>query len=207
MGPAIYRLVVFTSFSALLQPLTAFQQRDEAEGLPIANVEVISFEANGRFLGAPNVTAFNSATGEDISSQFHSGVARGIPYGVYRIEAKLAGYFSDTTYARVYRPNVTLVMGLRFGAELPQVPPTLKGRVIGLHMQGKYFAKMIGVFEHTSTESAIDQDGTFAMSGLSSGRYILLIIGEKGVMASKTLTIPYTGPPLEMKIQGEGPPQ
>ena len=50
-------------------------------------------------------------------------------------------------------------------------------------------------------ESAIDTNGGFNLGGLTPGLFVLLIIGEHGILASRTLTIPYIGPPLEVSIK------
>ena len=98
---------------------------------PAAKVEVVAFEANGRFLGAPHVKVFESYKHQNMASRFHQGVAEGVPYGTYRIEARLPGCSSDVRYVRVSQPSVTVVLGLEFGYELPEVPQILRGRIIG----------------------------------------------------------------------------
>jgi hypothetical protein len=171
-------------------------------------VEVVAFEAEkGRFLGAPQVSVFEEWGGrKNLAAKFRDGKAEGIPYSVYRIEAHLPGYSSDITYVGVYQPTVTIVLGLRFSQELPDTPPSLGGRVLGLTAPAdKTFVKLIGVFEHISTESAVTSDGRFRLGGLVPGRFLLLVIGERGILASKSLSIPYVGPPLEVKI-GDGLP-
>jgi hypothetical protein len=172
----------------------------------VARVEIIAFESKGRFLGPPNVSIFESADHENLASRFRDGVATGIPYGVYRIEARLPAYFSDVRYLRVYQAKVTVVLGLRFGEELPQVPPSLGGRITGLSAPlGRIFVKLIGVYENVAVESEISSDGSFELGGLSPGRFLLLVVGEKGVVASRALTIPYTGPPLEIEVKDDHP--
>jgi site-specific DNA-cytosine methylase len=133
-----------------------------------------------------------------------STLAVDIPYGIYRIEGRLPWYYSDTKFVRVYQPLVTVVLGLRFSQELPKVPPTLRGHVTGVPVSTtKAFVKLIGVYEHVSVESLIEGDGTFSLGGLSPGAFLLLVVGEHGIVASRTLTIPYTGPPLEIAIKEE----
>lgn len=201
-------MAVGMMFSGILQSQTARQQEKlRAVARPVATVRVVAYEANGRYLGMPDVRTFVELDNkENLASKFHNGVASGIPYGEYQIEGHESAYFPDSRHIAVYQPFVTIVLGLRFASELPQIPPTLPGHVIGL--QGsteKTFAKLIGVYENVSMESSIDGDGRFTLGGLSSGLFVLLIIGEKGVIASRTLTVPYTGPPLEMEIKGVNP--
>ena len=192
-------------FWAVLQCPVTGQQRKPMEPEPTARVEVVAFEANGRFLGAPNVSVFaESESGQNLATKFHNGLAVDIPYGIYRIEGRLPWYYSDTKFVWVYQPLVTVVLGLRFSQELPKVPPTLRGHVTGVPVSTtKAFVKLIGVYEHVSVESLIEGDGTFSLGGLSPGAFLLLVVGEHGIVASRTLTIPYTGPPLEIAIKEE----
>jgi hypothetical protein len=41
-------------------------------------------------------------------------------------------YYPDERYVKVYHPSVTVVLGLRIASELPEVPPTLPGRIVGV---------------------------------------------------------------------------
>ena len=192
---------------AMLRPqLTEQQQKARALAVPKATVRVVAYEANGRYIGAPDISLFVDAGGhENLASKFHDGVALDIPYSVYRIEGRQPGYYSDSKYIRIYQPLVTVVLGLRFSTEWS--PLTLSGRVLGYPGPAeKTFAKVIGVYESVSGESPISSDGKFTLGGLSPGLFVLMIVGEKGVRASKTVTVPYTGPPLEIEIKNDSLP-
>jgi len=186
--------------------LTDQQQKARALAVPKATVRAVAYEANGRYIGAPDISLFVDEGGhENLASRFHDGVAVEIPYSLYRIEGRRPGYYSDAKYVRIYQPLVTVVLGLRFSAE--SSPLTLSGRVVGYPGPAeKTFAKVIGVYENVSAESPISSDGKFTLGALSPGLFILLVVGEKGVIASRTVTIPYTGPPLEIEVKNDGVP-
>jgi hypothetical protein len=182
------------------------QERGRQAQESTSTVSVVAYEANGRFLGPPSISVFESDKHRNLASQFRNGSATGIRYGVYRIEGRLPGYFPDTKYVRIYGPKATVVLGLRFGAELPEIPPTLRGSITGLASPpGRSFVKLVGVYENVSIESLIDAEGTFNLAGLSSGVFQLLVVGERGVLSSRTLTIPYTGPPIQIEISRDQP--
>jgi hypothetical protein len=163
---------------------------------------VEAYEANGRYLGAPEVTAFiDTGNQQNLAAKFHDGAATGIPYGVYRIEGRQPWHYTAERYVRIYQPSAAVTLGLRFAAELPETPPTLPGRIIGLAAPaGRGFVKLVGIYEDVSVESAIDSGGNFTLGGLSPGAFLLLVVGEKGILASRSLTIPYSGPPIEIEI-------
>jgi hypothetical protein len=183
--------------TALLPGLLAAQQPSDH---PSAKVDVIAFDTNGSLLGPPTVKVFESADGRsNLASMFHVGSADHVPYGNYRLEAYLPAYWSEVRYIRIYQPHVTVIVGLTFGLELPQAPRMLKGRILG-QIPPKGFVKLIGTYSNISMESAIDADGNFSLGGLSDGKFLLLVVGEKGILASRTVDIPYVGPALEVEV-------
>ena len=116
-----YRMPWLLALPLLLSPRLNGQMRGSDE--KTAAVDVVAFEASGRFLGAPEIRVFEKDVQHNWANRFHGGVATAIPYGVYRVEGRLPGYFSDVRYVRVYSPRVTIVLGLRFGSELPETLP------------------------------------------------------------------------------------
>jgi hypothetical protein len=175
----------------------------------VATVHVLAFESRGAFLGAPDVRLFESEEHKNLAGAFHGGVADHIPFGDYRIEAYLNGFYPETRYVSVFQRSVTVVVGLLLGREariLP-VPPTLHGRISGPTPElKKTFVKAIGVYSNQSIESGIGPDGGFDLSIPQEGRYVLLVVNEDGVLASRTINSPYSGPPLEIEVGPSGRP-
>lgn len=166
-----------------------------------ATVSVMAFDTNGRFLGSPEVKVFESTEEhKNLAAKFNAGVAEGIPYGEYTIEARLTAYSSDSKRVGVYQRHVVIVLGLTVGHELPTLPPNLPGRIIGHLPAAKAFVRLVGVYANVSIDSSIDPDGRFDLGGLSDGKYLLVVVGEGGILASRSLTIPYVGPPLEIAL-------
>jgi len=67
----------------------------------------------------------------------------------------------------------------------------------------RFFVKLVGIYENVSAESAISSDGSFTVGGLTPGLFALMIVGEKEVLITRTVTIPYVGAPLEIEIKGD----
>jgi len=189
-------VLAFCCMTVVLPACLTAQARSSSTS---AKVEVVAFDSNGRFLGAPNVSLFESDDHKNLAAKFHAGVADGIPFGIYRIEGHLPAYSSEIRYVRVYQPHVAVVLGLTFSVELPEVPPILHGRVVG-QVPPKSFVRLVGVYSNLSMESAIGADGEFNLGGLSDGRFLLLVVGQKGILASRAVSIPYTGPALEVEL-------
>jgi hypothetical protein len=169
----------------------------------VARVEVCAFDSRGTFLAAPTVRVFESESHKDFSTSFRSGVADHIPFGIYKLEAYMSGFYPEVRYVAIYRPQVTVVVGLAFGREaltLPQ-PPTIHGKVIGsLPRDKKIFAKLAGIYSDRALESKIGRDGDFDFGVPWDGRYLLLIVSEDAILASRTIDIPYMGRAIEIKI-------
>jgi len=192
----ITAVAIYCLAAILPVPLTA-----QGGSRTSAKVEIVAFDAHGRFLGAPNVTDFESDNHKNLASKFRSGAADDIPFGVYRIEGHLPAYSSEVRYVRIYQPHVTVILGLTIGFELPEVPPILHGRIVGpVVSPPKSFVKLIGIYSNVSMESLIDSDGNFSLGGLTEGRFLVLVVGEKGLLASRVISIPYSGPVLEIDI-------
>ncbi len=175
-----------------------------ADRSPSAKVSLIAFDTRGNPLGPPIVRTFESYEHKNYASKFHLGVAEGIPFGVYRVEAYRTAYSSEERYARVYEREVTVVLGLTVGYELPSVPLTLHGKVVGLSpaRRARSFVKLSGIYSNLSMESAIRPDGGFDLGGLTWGSFLLLVIDDQGVLATRSLSVPYSGPPLEIRVGG-----
>jgi hypothetical protein len=168
-----------------------------------STVSVIAFDTNGKFLGSPSVSVFEDPDDRNnLAAKFQKGVAAQIPYGMYRIVGYLTGYSSDMKYVWVYQSHVSVVLGLEIGAEKPVIPPTLHGRVVGSVSEARSFVRLVSVYSSSSVDSAISSDGNFDLSVPPGGKFLLLVIGERGVLASRAISLPYTGPPLEVSVEG-----
>jgi hypothetical protein len=168
-----------------------------------ASVRVLAFEAGGAFLGAPEVRVFESWDHKDLAGAFHAGIAEGVPFGVYKLEAHRLGCVPETRYVSVFRKRVTVIVGLAVSRETNGLPvwPALHGKVTGALPPGKKaFVRLVGVYSSQALESSIDSDGGFDFSVPQYGLYVLLVVNEDGVLASRIVSNPYSGPPLEIQV-------
>ncbi len=173
-----------------------------------ATVEIVAFSTAGAFLGAPAIRKFERIdTHIDLASKFSGGRAEQIPFGIYCVEGYMAGFAAASRCVGVHESQTFVVLGLPLGGiDFPIDQFKLRGRITGAlppaTKQG--FAKLVGITSGTSTESRIGQDGTFDFSGLTWGSYALIVSNGRQILASRAVSIPYDGPPLEIGIGTDG---
>jgi hypothetical protein len=203
MKKTLHALTIAGIVSGWLAAQVEQKSRAKSADQFLATVQVLAFDTRGLFLGTPTVRLFESEDHKDLASAFHAGPADRIPFGVYKLEAYMNGFYPEVRYVAIYQPRVTVIVGLPFGREvltLP-VPPMVEGKLLGsLPRDKKYFAKLIGIYSNRTLESNISADGRFDFSVPWDGRYLLLVVSEDGVLATRTIDVPYTGPALEIKI-------
>ena len=171
----------------------------------VATVRIVAFGASGGFLGVPDIRVFEGEDRKNQSAAFHAGVAERIPFGTYRIEVSMAGFYPETRYVAVYAQKITVVVGLILGHEsltLP-VPPRLHGVIVGaVPSDKKTFVKLLGILAEHSLESEIGSNGQFDFGVPWNGRYVLLVVDEDAkVLATHLVDVPYLGTPLEISVR------
>ena len=179
---------------------------------PAATVELIAFSTRGVFLPlAPIVVEVFQSEGEkNLAAKFRNGVAEGVPFGIYRMKARLSGFYPEERYVRVNQQRTTVVLGLEVGRiDFPGLPYSLHGRIVGqpLPASKKSFVKLTGIYSSLSMESAVGPDGAFEFSGFSDGLFLLLVANEDGILGSRVLRLPddlpKEGIPLAVEIGTE----
>jgi hypothetical protein len=185
---------------------------DRAESKALGMVQVVAFdEATGRILPPPEVRLFQAGEQKNLAAKFHAGEVDDIPYGTYRIEAVVPGYTPELRYISVNQPRATVVLGMPV-SPIENVPyPSIRGHIVGDLPLKKSFIRLVGIYNGQLMETAIEPDGTFGFSGVRCCKYLLLIIGDGGIIASKDITISdatlagkitvsLNNPPLEIEI-------
>jgi hypothetical protein len=170
-------------------------------------VELVTFEeATGRLLGPPEVRVFESDTGKNFASQFHSGVADNIPHGIYRLEAFVPGYSAELRYVLINQARATVILGMPV-SPIESVPfPAIRGHILGSAPPKRSFIRLVGIYSGQVMESAIEPDGTFGFAAVRCCRYLLLLMGDGGTLASKDLTISDATLAGKIAVRLETPP-
>lgn len=152
----------------------------------VASVEVRTFDTHGRALKSPRISLFESEDGLNRAAQFADNRASGIPFGLYRVRVYAEGFSSDYRYVRVSSPITLVVVGLAIGGVSQQVSePVLSGLVRGAVLSRSMFVRAVGVFSGIQAECAVGVNGTFALTGVPEGDYVIFAADERGVLAMR----------------------
>src|SRR5262249_36018138 len=115
------RLCILGSIILALVLLTGLNARQRRQNK--ATVHIVVIDGFGRDLGEAKVDSFkNMDSGQDFSRHFQENTAKDIPYSVYQVRVNVPAYFSGQVTAQVFQPVVWVVVGLRYGEELPIYP-------------------------------------------------------------------------------------
>jgi len=164
-----------------------------------AIVHIVLVDGFGRYLGEAKVASFkNMDSGQDFSRYFQENTAKNIPYSVYQVRVHKTGYFSGQVTAQVFQPEVWVVVGLRYGEELPAYPaPRLRltGTVKNLDPSDQpVYMRLVGVYSDfmMDTRVNLDQSRAFTFAGvIPDGAYILLTIGRTRVLDVRQLKVAF----------------
>lgn len=189
MKATLLSMILATTLAAL-----CMAQRRESTTAPQeykANVEILAYTADGTFLGPPEVFSFiEYSSKRDLTDQFKQGVAKDIPYGTYVLEAGSTGFSGERRVLKVWKTQVTAIVGLELRQEYPAFPVYSRGRVKGALPPGKSFVKVSGIFSSLMEEATISGDGSFELSMLPAGKYLLMVVNEHGLVASRKVQMP-----------------
>jgi hypothetical protein len=191
------RLRIFASVIlglVLLTTLSAGQWRQDK-----AIVHIVLVDGFGRYLGEAKVDSFkNMDSGQDFSRHFQENTAKDIPYSVYEVHVHKTGYFSGQVTAQVFQPDVWVVVGLRYGEELPAYPAPrlqLTGKVKNLDpSEQPVYMRLVAVYSNfmMDTRVNLDQSCAFTFAGvIPDGEYILLTIGRTRVLNVRQLKVAF----------------
>jgi hypothetical protein len=152
-------------------------------------------------LGEAEVESFKSINsgGQDFSRHFRRNNSTEIPYGVYQVRMHKTGYFSGQVTAQVFQPDVWVVVGLRYGEELPMYPAPrlqLTGTVKNTDpSEQPIYIRLAAVYSNFMMDTRVnvrDQSGTFTLAGvIPDGEYVLMTIGRTRVLDIRQLKVSF----------------
>jgi hypothetical protein len=112
-----------------------------------------------------------------------------IAYGAYVVKATAPGFEPGEREILVDHDYVWITLALvAWRGHLPPVQPVLAGRVI-TQFSGVMWAKLVGIFNGVSMESAVSSSGYFHFEPKVVGVYVVILLGEGRVLGMAQVTL------------------
>jgi hypothetical protein len=188
--------VIYTMALVMLMPFLCVAQRTVDRGRAesfVARVQILAFASTGKFVGAPEVFSFvEISSKQNLTSRFKDGIANDVPFGTYVLDAGFSAFTREERVVRVAKKEVPIIVGIELRGELPEFPSYFRGRIIGAIPQSRSFVRVVGIISGIAEDSLIARDGSFEFSDLPQGEYILMVVNETGLVASRRIAMPAT---------------
>jgi hypothetical protein len=148
-------------------------------------------DSTGTDLGRADVqsfvkTIFKGKHDRNLASKFRNNTISGVPFGVYELRTYTKGFYTAKREVRVYQSDVWVVVQLQIGdIEAGDLGPTttaITGQVMNLQTQGPVWVRAAGLFSGVIVDGKTEANGSFQISGLPVGDYILITRQENRVL-------------------------
>jgi hypothetical protein len=149
---------------------------------------VIVVDTFGVHVSSANITLSSVGPTGKFASDGNATFDR-IPFGIYDVEARLAGFLPRTERIRVYQPSVVINLGLEPGTTHSYERPELSGVLSGPTRQLNLWVRLVAVYSSDLVENVVDGSGHFELDGMPPGKYLLLLFQKERVLAMKPLDI------------------
>lgn len=190
------------------------RHQESRENQSTASVRIQLVSSDGIDLeGEAEVERFqDDSGGTNLAKRFKHGTATDIPYGVYKLRVRTAGFWSADREVRVFQPNVLTIVSLEIGmgrSEGGLPTSTVAGEILGsISSSAKLHLRLAGIYSDTVMDSEMEPDGTFKFSGVPNGIYILVVTSNANlanaqkprVLVSDEVRVPLSAPlTIELK--------
>ncbi|HUI51597.1 MAG TPA: hypothetical protein VLX60_07425 [Terriglobales bacterium] len=205
-------LMVGLAFSPAAHEFERMGQRASEAKQPSATVHIQLVSNEGIELtgeGEVEVQRFqDDSNGPDLAKKFKHGTASGVPYGVYTLRVRTAGFWSAEREVRVFQPSVLTVVSLEIGMGRTEggLPTAMfDGKIKNLASPSTSLrVRLSGIYSTTIMDAKVESDGRFLLSGVPYGVYILVVTRNADfasdqkprVLASEEVRVPLTAPLL-----------
>jgi hypothetical protein len=161
--------------------------------------------ANGYGLEEGEIESFESAaTGKDYAKEFQGNLANNIPYGTYRLRARVSGFWSVDRLVEVQQPSVHVVLGAHIGMCHEINNAALTVTVRGLPDAGPpVWARLSGI----RTNSVFDvpvQSGSLSLWRISADDYSLAIWSGERVLYAGSVRVSTPSTQLDIGLARGG---
>ena len=152
----------------------------------------VNFEAFS-FLGErlPNVSIDLVEVGgpQSLKRNINGTTATKVPFGLYEARVWSPGFKSARREFRLNDSEISIRVQLALSMEC-SVLHELGGVVGPLPSSRQLWVKVVPLQGVGSSEVPVNRSGYFRFSGLDDGQYLLLVVDEKEVVHTTTMTVP-----------------
>jgi hypothetical protein len=137
------------------------------------------------------VVTLTSAVGSDKVATT-GGIAdfENVPLGTYDLDVRLVGFLTRHERVEIQLPEVAFRIGLRLGHTEPSATPELTGVVKGgSNGRGDLWVRLMALYSSDFVENNVNGDGGFDLSGMASGKYLLVLLQKDKVLAVKPVDV------------------
>jgi hypothetical protein len=175
------------------------QQLRELGQVKKAQVHILLTDGSGRDIGDGVIASFKSrTTGKDYAKEFHENRAAAVPYGSYDLKVYKTAFATAWRSVDVYAPDIWVLVGLRFGEELPAFPVawhTLNGTMKKFSAElDPVYVRLVGLYSSYTADARVSlilDSRTFQFAGIiPNGRFVLLFFDGKGLLCTMPIEIP-----------------
>jgi hypothetical protein len=137
---------------------------------------------SGERLESAAVRLLQRGTQKDVSDAFskESGIysGRNIPYGEYLLSVESGGTRPHEQILHVYQPDVSIRVFMRLARITDESPTGVTGTVAGRRLaKEELWVRMVPLLSNQSFgEAKVHSDGTFQITGLDNGLYVLALM-------------------------------
>jgi hypothetical protein len=141
----------------------------------MAAVEVQVISENGEIIEQPRFRLTAIGTRKEYGDLVN-GMTCSIPFDRYLLEVSAPGFTVVRQELRVHQSKVWATVMLLFSEEQTGDYSRLSGVMTPPPKKGEpYWAKLVSAFRPGTMEARVNEDGTFMMTGMDRGMYVLLI--------------------------------
>jgi hypothetical protein len=113
-----------------------------------------------------------------------------LPFGMYQLRVRLAGFYDREEIVRIYQANLRLIVGLDLMTPHSFIAPELFGTVNFKRKSDTVkYVRLVALYSSEFFENEVDPSGHFHISGMPSGKYALLILEGGKTVALKDVIL------------------
>jgi len=202
----MHRTVLHTVALALMAPavvlLSSRPQTDDSD-LPKATVHITVTDCFGHRDSKAEIHLRSRERKQEIDKHGSPAEILRVPYGYYTVTVSDSGGGVGERELAVNTGEIWMYVGASFPAGLRATPPggmSILGELSGASFDHDWWARVEGVFLHTSREAPISHAGRFTISGLETGVYVVEVFNGSKLRHAETVELDFKQPQRQLQI-------